>query len=300
MPPEPSSFGSAGVSLIAVLALAMLHIAAGRVRRRPEVRPRWLSAASGVSVAYVFVQLLPDLREGQELWLEARPERMFPWLERQVYLMALIGLVLALGLERFTSSQRNPQQARFWLHTTSFVVYNFLIGGFALRLAGVMPLLLGLLAFGAHFLVNDYSLQQGYGRAYERIGRWLFAGALLVGWLSEVLFELPAVLVTALLGLVAGGIVLNVIKEELPENGQGVFSGFVAGTVVYSILLLTLAYSQGSRHSPEPRGTNPCVRAGVVAIGPAAGANPTVLHQLRDARRAMFGQSHEARPRRRG
>lgn len=235
---------SAGISLIAVLALALLHVVVGRVRRRPELRPRWLSAASGVSVAYVFVQLIPDLGEGQELWLEARPERIFPWLERQIYLMALVGLVLALGLERFTSSQRHPRQARFWLHTASFGVYNFLIGGFALRLAGVVPLLLALLAFGAHFLVNDHSLHEEYGRGYERIGRWLFAGALIFGWLMEVLFEVPAVLVSALLGLVAGGIVLNVIKEELPENGQGVFSVFVAGTVFYSLLLLSFAYSQ--------------------------------------------------------
>lgn len=229
-----------------MLTLALLHLAVGRVHDRPKIRPRWLSAASGVSVAYVFVQLIPDLSEGQKVWLEARPERLFPWLERQIYLMALIGLVLALGLERFTSSQRHPRQARFWLHTTSFAVYNFLIGGFALRLGGVVPLVLALLAFGAHFLVNDHSLHQEYGRGYERPGRWLFAGALLLGWLSEVLLKLPAVLVSALLGLVAGGMVLNVIKEELPENGEGVFPVFAAGTLFYSLLLLSLAYSQNA------------------------------------------------------
>jgi hypothetical protein len=245
MPPEAPHL-TIGLPLIAVLALALLHIAVGRVHDRPEIRPRWLSAASGVSVAYVFVQLIPDLSEGQEHWLQARPDRLFPWLERQIYLMALIGLVLALGLERFTSSQSHPRRARFWLHTTSFAAYNFLIGGFALRLGSVVPLVLALLAFGAHLLVKDYSLHREYGRGYEQLGRWLFAGALLLGWLLEVLWKLPAVLVSALLGLLAGGMVLNVIKEELPEHGQGVFSAFAAGTLFYSLLLLSLAFSQNT------------------------------------------------------
>jgi hypothetical protein len=243
VPPEASHFAS-GLSLVAVLILALLHIVAARVHGMSETRPRWLSGASGISVAYVFVQLMPDLAEGQELWLQARPEPIFQWLGRQIYLMALVGLVLALGMERLTASRKHRDRARFRMHAASFAVYNLLIGGLALRLGGVIPVVLAVLAFGAHLLVHDHHLQREFGAAYQRVGRWLFAGSLLSGWLLETLFDVPVVIVSALLGLVAGGIILNVIKEELPEQGEGAFGVFVAGTTVYSSLLLALAYIQ--------------------------------------------------------
>lgn len=234
------------LSFIAALTLALIHVGAGWAHHGGELRPRWLSAASGISVAYVLVDLLPELSEAQALWLEARPERPLWWLERQIYVMALLGLVLALGLERMTSSRGDRREARFWLHTSSFAVYNFLIGGFALRVSGVISLIFALLAFGGHFLVNDHSLRRAYGRAYEGTGRWLLAGSILLGWFVEMLWRVPVEIAMALLGLVAGGIILNVIKEELPEDKEGAFSVFVAGAAIYTSVLLAFAYSQSS------------------------------------------------------
>jgi small-conductance mechanosensitive channel len=50
-----------GWSLIGVVLLALLHIAAGRLHRGEGAPPRWLSAASGMSVAYVFIAMLVAL-----------------------------------------------------------------------------------------------------------------------------------------------------------------------------------------------------------------------------------------------
>lgn len=56
--------------LIASLLLAAAHLFAPRLRSLTLVpRSRWLSAAGGVSVAYVFVHLLPELAEGQGIVL---------------------------------------------------------------------------------------------------------------------------------------------------------------------------------------------------------------------------------------
>ncbi len=53
------------ISLLAVVVLAIVHLLAGKMRFL-DVTPRsvWLSIAGGISVAYVFVHLLPDLAEG--------------------------------------------------------------------------------------------------------------------------------------------------------------------------------------------------------------------------------------------
>ncbi|HEX6615117.1 MAG TPA: hypothetical protein VF046_02345, partial [Gemmatimonadales bacterium] len=55
------------VSVVAVLVLAAVHIITPSLRFiRGIPRSIWLSIFGGVSVAYVFVHLLPELAEGQE------------------------------------------------------------------------------------------------------------------------------------------------------------------------------------------------------------------------------------------
>ena len=53
------------VSLLAVGGLAVVHLFSSKLRFL-DVTPRsiWLSIAGGISVAYVFVHLLPELAEG--------------------------------------------------------------------------------------------------------------------------------------------------------------------------------------------------------------------------------------------
>jgi hypothetical protein len=135
---------------------------------------------------------------------------------------------------------RGGRRGRFWLHTGSFAVYNLLIGGLALRLTRIAPLAVATFAFGAHFLVNDHGLQRQHGRAYESAGRWVLASAILGGWLIALVWRPPAVVGIGLLGLLSGGIILNVLKEEIPSEGR--FSAFVAGTLAYAALLLALVF----------------------------------------------------------
>ena len=54
------------VTLAAVGVLAVVHLFAAHLRfLRGVPRSRWLSIAGGVSVAYVFVHLLPELAESR-------------------------------------------------------------------------------------------------------------------------------------------------------------------------------------------------------------------------------------------
>ncbi|HEX8617483.1 MAG TPA: hypothetical protein VF911_07850, partial [Thermoanaerobaculia bacterium] len=51
-------------SLVAAVALAIVHMTAGGLTFLGAIpRSRWLSGAGGVSVAYVFLHLLPELAE---------------------------------------------------------------------------------------------------------------------------------------------------------------------------------------------------------------------------------------------
>ncbi len=240
------------ISLVAVVALVVVHLFSGKLRFL-EGSPRsvWLSMAGGVSVAYVFVHLLPELGEGQEVIAEAVGQDL-SFLEKHVYLIALAGLAVFYGLERLAATSRRRQREAmrkdstsagvFWLHISSFALYNALIGYLLLHrlVSGLQALVLFSVAMALHFVVNDYGLREHHKDLYRRIGRWLISAAIFAGWLVGVVVELPEAAIAALTAFLAGGVVLNVLKEELPEERQSRFWAFALGAALYAALLLAL------------------------------------------------------------
>lgn len=240
------------VSLLAALGLAVVHLFSGRLRFL-EGTPRsvWLSIAGGVSVAYVFVHLLPELAEGQEALAEALGESL-ALLESHVYLLSLVGLAVFYGLERAASSSRGRKRKEtgedrasagvFWLHISSFAVYNAIIGYLLLRReeGGLDNLFLFFLAMALHFVVNDHGLREQHKSAYHRVGRWVISAAILLGWALGLLVEVPEFVLAAITAFLAGGIVLNVLKEELPEERESRFWAFALGATSYATILLAL------------------------------------------------------------
>jgi hypothetical protein len=70
--------------------LIAIHLFSGRLRFLGGTpRSIWLSIAGGVSVAYVFIYLLPELSQAQAALREAMPLAGFA--EHHVYLIALRG-----------------------------------------------------------------------------------------------------------------------------------------------------------------------------------------------------------------
>jgi 4-hydroxybenzoate polyprenyltransferase len=98
--------------------------------------------------------------------------------------------------------------------------------------------LLFTVAMALHFVLTDRGLEEHYPGQFGTRSRLLLALALLAGWGAAALFApsstLPVALLTALL---AGSILLNVFKEELPSNRRSSFPFFLAGLVLYSALL---------------------------------------------------------------
>jgi hypothetical protein len=227
------------------IALALIHIFAGKLRFL-EVTPRsiWLSFASGVSVAYIFVHILPELSKAQETVTGAVGETP-AFLEHHVYL-------LFYGLERaaLVSRQRNQKAGKgdvtetgvFWLHIVSFTFYNALIGYLLLHREepGILSLFFFFLAMALHFVVNDFGLRENHKHDYHNLGRWILAAGIIFGWTIGVGSEISQAAIALLFAFLAGGVILNVLKEELPEERQSCFWAFAFGAGIYSVLLLTL------------------------------------------------------------
>ena len=233
----------------AALVLALIHIFANRVKvlnRSP--RSRWLSLGSGASVAYVFVHVLPDLSIAQENFRE-RVE-ILAVLEHHVYLLALAGMLAFYGLERAAKVSRHQnleeggddstQPGVFWLHMVSFSLYNALIGYLLVHREepGLWNLIIYATAMALHFLVNDYSLSEDHKHAYQHKGRWVLAAAVILGWVVGTHSEISEAATATLFAFLAGSIILNVLKEELPQARESRFWSFALGAVGYSGLLL--------------------------------------------------------------
>lgn len=235
-------------SLFAVAALTAVHVFSGSLHILDRIpRSRWLSFAGGVAVALVFLEILPELAESQKTVASALDA--FSALKNHVYIVALIGLALFYGMDRMvkTSRQRRRDEGAedrtsdgvFWLSMGVVATKNLTVGYLlAKEPRTAVGLLLFTFALALEFMVGDRGMHADHQANYDRVGRWLLAGVLLVGWIAGVAGAVPDLGVTLLSALLAGMIVLNVLKEELPQERRSRFWAFVLGLVVYGGLLL--------------------------------------------------------------
>jgi hypothetical protein len=96
---------------------------------------RWLSAAAGVSVVYVFLRALPEMSEAQDVFPRVTSNRGLPFPEHRVYTAALIGFLLFYGLENMVSrsgarerAEGEPAQLTYRLQLGGFAAYCALVG----------------------------------------------------------------------------------------------------------------------------------------------------------------------------
>jgi zinc transporter ZupT len=229
-----------------------VHAFAGKLRFLESVpRSVWLSLAGGVSVAYIFVHVLPDLSKAQETVQNSVGEGV-AFAEHHVYLIALLGLVAFYGLERTAVVSRRLNQQKqgedvtsrgvFWLHIGSFGLYNALIGYLLIHREepGLKSLVLFAVAMALHFIVSDFGLREHHKESYDRIGRWILVAAILLGWLIGRITEIHEAAIAVLFAFLAGGVMLNVLKEELPEERESRFWAFALGAGAYAVLLVEL------------------------------------------------------------
>lgn len=233
------------ISLIAIIILALLHYVSAKLLKSNFLwHGRFLSFAGGVSVSYVFVELLPKLNIAQKA-LETSPLGVLPFFEKHVYVLALVGLLFFYAVEQMNSHSQGLHKSLipFWISTLAYGSFNFLVG-YAVSDPNdleVQPLYLFTIAMGLHMFINDHTFYHSHQNAYLQLGRNVIVGMLLLGWMIGLATEIPAAAVALVVGFVSGGMIMNVLQHEIPSGHRShTLKPFVLGAISYTIILLFL------------------------------------------------------------
>lgn len=235
---------------LAALALATVFVAGKRIHPLRSLVPDHRSIVSfsaGMSVAYVFVRMMPELADAREALVESAADTLpLPYEGGGIYFLALLGFLCFYALDRLRS-RRHPGggaegPGRHPLHLAGLAAYVGLMGYLLVRSAGdSLATTIGYtLAFGGHFLALAHSLEHEDAAAWERRGRWLLAASAIFGWAVGVLITLPAYALALLVAFISGGVIMTNALMELSEGRDGRAWPFVAGSLAYGLILLPL------------------------------------------------------------
>lgn len=217
------------LSLIVCGVVALCHLAAIPVWSR--LKPSHAAVASfsgGAASAYVFLHLFPEI--------ETKHARIGD----NIYALVLVGFVFLFALDTLVATTRAGMnnQTRFRIRLGFTALYNLLL---AFTMSEQLPLSPGTaiaytMALGLHVFMVDLALIESFGPEQQARGRFVLAGAILLGWGLSTLTNAPEVVLDVLTALMAGFIVFTVFGEEVPKERGIRLRWFVIGTGVYFLL----------------------------------------------------------------
>ena len=230
-----------GVAAVLFVATFLVGDRVRPLRRITSDRRSLVSFASGVSAAYVFVDVLPELGVAREVVRSA--DVPTPYEGMSLYVIALFGFMVFYGLHHLRSrkSELEPVTA-YRIHLGGFVVYAAMTSYLLVR--GLEEIhttrTFYALAMAAHLLAIDHSLHDERPPTVAHFGRRVLAGACMVGWALAIVVPVPAIALAIVLAFVAGSVIVNSAVTELPSEGEGRFGPFVAGGLIYAVVLIVL------------------------------------------------------------
>lgn len=212
---------SSVLSFFAVAVFALVHLLAPKTKQLShKAQGNLLSTGSGFALAYVFIDLLPKLGDLQVSF------------EKWIYLLALLGFLL------FFSVERSP--TRSWFSLGAYSLFNFFVG-YAVRDPydpEVQPLFLFTVAVALHFFANDFSITNAHPQFYGTRERWILVAALFLGWFVGIFWQLDQTAISLVTAFIAGGIIMNVMRHELPKKNPHNLAAFYGAVLLYALILL--------------------------------------------------------------
>ena len=242
-------------SFIGVSMIALFHLLTPRIRFIHKSDDLWIPASAGVALAYVFVDIFPHLSKVKKHLGEIEESNLYGFLAHNVYVVALAGFCLHLGVVLLSIAYRQSHATaeltfRFSptivkTETISLALYNFLIGYILSEQITHRPepVILFAMAMTIHFAGVDRLMREHFQNLYERTARFLFSIAVYAGWLAGVLFETSNAALAIVYAFLAGGIIVIATVYELPGvQSKKQYVSFLSGAAFFSALVLLIEH----------------------------------------------------------
>lgn len=192
-------------------------------------RKWWLSFSGGVTVAYVYIHLIPELHDIADI---AGTSITFS--------LTLLGTIIYFGAAKFVKQSKGTPDSgfAFLIQMTTLVPYFFILGYFLERLSTLIALVSYTAAIGIHLIGFGYDLKEDHKEKYTHQTAGILATVLIIGTIVSYLYKFNELTMSLLLAFLTGGVLLNSIKEEIPAVNQSRFFAFAAGAITTGVLLL--------------------------------------------------------------
>ena len=125
-----------------------------------------------------------------------------------------------------------------YLKGGGFFIYNVLTGYVLANWSrpGIIPVFLAGSVLTMHLLGVNHQMRQWNGRVFDNYFRWLFAVAIIIGWSAGAFLVIPRELEIIVTGVLAGGIITNIMIEEMPSQQPGKIRPFLGGVALIVVV----------------------------------------------------------------
>lgn len=207
--------------------------------------PKWFSFSSGIAITYFFLYILPSLNKRQDT---LRIEAFDLALPSEIYVVSLIGFTVFYGTMRFVRTphfqdETIDQNVSYWLQVILLTAYMS-FSAYVVTASSVTFVARSFYAtaLGVHFLALGHDLYRHYGTKYLNQGRYLLTAGILGGGFFARFIELAEHVEALVFAFVAGAMILNIVKFELPSDRNLHVRTFTLAVFGYGGTLLILKH----------------------------------------------------------
>ena len=216
--------------LMVAIIIGAVHVISPRVfglRKHPE---RQAAFGGGLSVAYVFLHLIPSLDASHEL------------VGARIYFVALLGFVVFYGLDVFFQPPRHTHPTKYHTYLATFFLYDGLMV-FTLGLdLPPTPILTAVFAISlaTDVLSTDLELQRDYGARFVKSGRWVLIAGVACGYALSLVRRPHPLALDILTAVLAGFMIYHTSSGVFPVSTRSRFPAFLAGVLTFWIFHVLL------------------------------------------------------------
>ena len=216
--------------LMVALILGAAHVISPRVfklRKHPE---RQDAFSGGLSVAYVFLHLIPSLDASREL------------VGPRIYFVSLLGFVVFYGLDVLFRPPRHTHPTRYHAYLGVFFLYDGLMVftlGLELPPTAILTLVFAV-SLSLDVLSTDIELQGEYGARFVKSGRWVLLAGVAGGYALSLVRRPHPLVVDILTAALAGFMMFHIFNEVFPVSRNKKFPAFLAGLLTFWLLHVAL------------------------------------------------------------